>query len=179
MALDDWFLVIPFIPSAIVIAALLGTRARACRSGARRVLILVIGALGWAGTSRIVRSQVLTLREREFVERARCSASRDRTIMRRHILPDVMPLVFANAVLFVSLCGARRDDALVPRPRRPANFSWGQMLNNGFQAGAMTQAQVGVLPARRASASRSSRWRSASSATRSRRSSTRRRRERA
>ena len=62
MAIDDWVLVIPFIPTAIVIASLLGTRADSWPLGRESVLILVIGALGWAGTSRIVRSQVLTLK---------------------------------------------------------------------------------------------------------------------
>ena len=62
-AVDNWFLVIPTLPLMIVLSSLL--------EPSLGVLILVIGITSWAGTGRIVRSQVLTLRERAFVERAR------------------------------------------------------------------------------------------------------------
>ena len=75
-AVDDWFLVIPFLPLAIVIAALLGERAQDWPLGQVSLLILVIGATGWAGTSRIVRSQVLSIKERAYVERARALGAR-------------------------------------------------------------------------------------------------------
>ncbi len=62
-AFENWFLVIPTLPLMIVLARLLDP--------SLSVLILVIGLTSWAGTGRIVRAQVLTLRERAFVERAR------------------------------------------------------------------------------------------------------------
>jgi peptide/nickel transport system permease protein len=138
MALDDWVLVLPFIPTAIVIASLLGKRASGWPLGRESVLILVIGALGWAGTSRIVRSQVLTLRERDYVSRARVLGSPDRTIMLRHILPGVIPLVLANAVLYVSISVLAETTLSFLGLGDPTNFSWGQMLNDAYNAGAMT-----------------------------------------
>jgi peptide/nickel transport system permease protein len=138
MALDDWVLVLPFIPTAIVIASLLGKRASGWPLGRESVLILVIGGLGWAGTSRIVRSQVLTLRERDYVSRARVLGSPDRTIMLRHILPGVIPLVLANAVLYVSISVLAETTLSFLGLGDPANFSWGQMLNDAYNAGAMT-----------------------------------------
>ena len=139
MALDDWVLVLPFIPTAIVIASLLGTRASSLPLGRETVLIVVIGGLGWAGTSRIVRSQVLTLRERDYVARARVLGSPNRTIMLRHILPGVVPLVLANAVLFVSVCVLAETTLSFLGLGDPANFSWGQMLNDAYNSGAMTE----------------------------------------
>ena len=62
-AFENWFLVIPTLPLMIVLARLLNP--------SLIVLIVVIGLTSWAGTGRIVRAQVLTLRERAFVERAR------------------------------------------------------------------------------------------------------------
>ena len=62
-AFENWFLVIPTLPLMIVLARLLNP--------SLIVLIAVIGLTSWAGTGRIVRAQVLTLRERAFVERAR------------------------------------------------------------------------------------------------------------
>ena len=138
MALDDWVLVLPFIPTAIVIASLLGKSASGWPLGRESVLILVIGGLGWAGTSRIVRSQVLTLRERDYVQRARVLGSPDRTIMLRHILPGVIPLVLANAVLFVSISVLAETTLSFLGLGDPSSFSWGQMLNDAYAAGAMT-----------------------------------------
>ena len=83
--------------------------------------------------------QVLSLRERQFVERAQALGASHVWIMRRHILPNVMPLVWANSVLIVALSILGRGDALVLRPRRPDASSWGTMLYNGFQAGAVNQ----------------------------------------
>jgi peptide/nickel transport system permease protein len=139
MAVDDWVLVIPFIPTAIVIASLLGRRADSWPLGRESVLVIVIGALGWAGTSRIVRSQVLTLKERDYVQRARVLGSRDRTIMARHILPGVLPLVLANAVLYVSISVLAETTLSFLGLGDPQNFSWGQMLNDAYGSGAMTQ----------------------------------------
>ena len=59
--IDDWFLVIPFLPLAIVLATLLGDAADSLPLGRVLVLVLVIGLTGWAGTSRIIRSQVLSV----------------------------------------------------------------------------------------------------------------------
>ena len=138
MALDDWVLVIPFIPTAIIVASLLGRRAQHWPLGRESVLVLVIGALGWAGTSRIVRSQVLTLKERDYVRRARVLGCTDRTIMTRHILPGVLPLVLANGVLYVSVSVLAETTLSFLGLGDPTSFSWGQMLNDAYVAGAMT-----------------------------------------
>ena len=138
MALDDWVLVIPFIPTAIIMASLLGRRAQSWPLGRESVLVLVIGALGWAGTSRIVRSQVLTLKERDYVRRARVLGCTDRTIMSRHILPGVLPLVLANGVLYVSISVLAETTLSFLGLGDPESFSWGQMLNDAYAAGAMS-----------------------------------------
>ena len=56
-AVDDWFLVIPFLPLAIVLVSLLGTRAESWPGGKTAIIIFVIGITGWAGTSRIIRAR--------------------------------------------------------------------------------------------------------------------------
>src|SRR6185437_4520893 len=66
-AIDDWFLVIPFLPLAIVLVAILSKN----DGNKTSIIILVIGVTGWAGTSRIIRSQVLSVKERQFVERSK------------------------------------------------------------------------------------------------------------
>ena len=61
---------IPFLPLAIVLVSLLGERAEHWPGGKLGIIIFVIGITGWAGTSRIIRSQVLSVKERTFVERS-------------------------------------------------------------------------------------------------------------
>jgi peptide/nickel transport system permease protein len=136
--LDDWFLVIPFLPIAILLISLLGSRADSIPLGQAGILALVIGCVGWAGTTRIVRSEVLSLRERLYVDRSRALGASAAQTMRRHILPNVMPLVLANAVLFVSLSILAETTLSFLGLGDPIRPSWGQMLNNSYTNDAMS-----------------------------------------
>ncbi|HET8759016.1 MAG TPA: ABC transporter permease [Solirubrobacteraceae bacterium] len=127
-AFENWFLVIPQLPLMVVLARLLNP--------SLGVLILVIGLTSWAGTGRIVRSQVLTLKERAFVERARALGASDWHIIRRHILPNALPLIFANTVLIVAVAILAEAGLSFLGLGDPTNISWGTMLENGFSAGA-------------------------------------------
>jgi peptide/nickel transport system permease protein len=127
-ALENWFLVLPTLPLMIVLARLL--------SPSLLVLILVIGLTSWAGTGRIVRAQVLTLKERAFVERARALGAGDLYIIRTHILPNTLPLVFANTVLIVAVAILSEAALAFLGLGDPNSISWGTMLENAFSAGA-------------------------------------------
>jgi peptide/nickel transport system permease protein len=127
-ALENWFLVIPTLPLMVVLARLLNP--------SLGVLIVVIGLTSWAGTGRIVRAQVLTLRERAFVERARALGARDGYIIRTHILPNTAPLIFANTVLIVAIAILSEAALSFLGLGDPTRISWGTMLENGFESGA-------------------------------------------
>ena len=137
--LDDWFLVLPFVPFAVLMAALLQDDAESIPGGQTGIIVLVLAITGWAGTTRIVRAQVLSLRERQFVERARSQGASHAWIMRRHILPNVMPIVWANTVLIVALSVLGEAGLSYFGLGDPDSFSWGTVLYNGFQAGAINQ----------------------------------------
>ena len=94
MRITDFFLVIPWLPLMIVLAMLMG------RSFWN--VIIVIGITSWPWTARIVRSQVLTVKEKAFVGRARCIGAGGFTIVRKHIMPNVLPLVFASTILLIA-----------------------------------------------------------------------------
>jgi peptide/nickel transport system permease protein len=126
--LENWFLVIPTLPLMIVLARLLDP--------SLGVLILVIGLTSWAGTGRIVRAQVLTLRERAFVERARAVGAGDGYIIRTHILPNTAPLIFANTVLIVAVAILSEAALAFLGLGDPTQISWGTMLENAFESGA-------------------------------------------
>jgi peptide/nickel transport system permease protein len=127
-ALENWFLVIPTLPLMIVLARLLDP--------SLGVLIIVIGLTSWAGTGRIVRAQVLTLRERAFVERARALGAGNLYIIRTHILPNTAPLIFANTVLIVAVAILSEAALSFLGLGDPTRISWGTMLENAFEAGA-------------------------------------------
>jgi peptide/nickel transport system permease protein len=127
-ALENWFLVIPTLPLMIVLARVLNP--------SLWVLIVVIGLTSWAGTGRIVRAQVLTLRERPFVERARALGAGDGYIIKTHILPNTLPLIFANTVLIVAVAILSEAALAFLGLGDPTRISWGTMLENAFNSGA-------------------------------------------
>ncbi len=137
--LDDWFLVIPFVPFAALMAVLLQDDAREIPGGRTGIIVLVLAITGWAGTTRIVRAQVRSLRARPFVERARSQGASHAWIMRRHILPNVLPVVWANTVLIIALAVLGEAGLSYFGLGDPDAFSWGTLLYNGFQAGAINQ----------------------------------------
>ena len=128
---ENWFLVIPQIPLMIVLARLLNP--------SLGVLIAVIGLTSWAGTGRIVRAQVLTLRERAFVERARAQGAADGYIIRTHIMPNTLPLIFANTVLIVAVAILAEAALAFLGLGDPTRISWGTMLQNAFDSGAPSE----------------------------------------
>ena len=135
-ALENWFLVIPTLPLMIVLARILNP--------SLTVLIAVIGLTSWAGTGRIVRAQVFTLRERAFVERARALGAGDIYIIRKHILPNTLPLIFANTVLIVAVAILSEAALSFLGLGDPTRISWGTMLENAFDRARPAPARGGT-----------------------------------
>src|SRR5674536_332700 len=128
MRLTDFFLVLPWLPLAMILAMLLGP--------SYVTIILVIGITSWPGTARVVRSDVLRVRELQFIERARAIGSSNFHIMRKHALPNVMPLIFANLVLVVAIAILSETTLSFLGLGDPLNFSWGTMLHYAWTSGA-------------------------------------------
>ncbi len=127
MRFTDFFLVIPWLPLMMVLAAILGT--------SLWNIIFVIGITGWAGTARVVRSQTLSVKERQYVERAISVGAGSGHIMARHILPNVFPLVFANTVLVAAVAIVSETTLSFLGLGDPTTASWGMMLHYAFESG--------------------------------------------
>jgi peptide/nickel transport system permease protein len=130
MRITDFFLVIPDLALQIVLVAIIGP--------SLGTIILVIGVLGWTTTARLVRSQTLSVRERKYVMRARAIGAGDAHILRRHILPAVLPLMLANMVLVISLAILAESTLAFLGLGDATVISWGQMLNYAFGRGAVS-----------------------------------------
>jgi peptide/nickel transport system permease protein len=129
-ALTNWFLVIPWIPLAIVLASILGK--------SLFNTVLVIGITSWAGTARLVRADTLSVKERPYVERARALGSSNWHLVSRHILPNVMPVIFANTVLTVALSILAETTLALLGLGDPSTISWGIIIFDSFDAGALS-----------------------------------------
>lgn len=127
MRFSDMLLVIPTLPLLIVLIAVIGP--------ALENLILVVGLLGWMGFARLVRSQVLTLKERPFVEAAKAVGAGKMHIMAKHILPNVLSLVYVS--LATSVPGAIVSEAALSFLGfyDPNRMSWGRMLREAQGSG--------------------------------------------
>jgi peptide/nickel transport system permease protein len=95
-------------------------------------LVFALSLGGWVGYARLVRAQVLSAREREFVEAARALGASDLRVIVRHILPNIIQPVIVQAA--IGMAGAILAEATmsflglgVP----PPTASWGAMLNDG------------------------------------------------
>jgi peptide/nickel transport system permease protein len=131
MRITEWFLVIPFLPLAIVLASVLG----------RSVwnIIFVIGITSWPSTARLVRAQVLTVKQRLFVDRARSLGASGTHIVGHHILPNVSGLILANATLAVPISILTETTLAFLGLGDPSSASWGKTLEEAFVNGAMVR----------------------------------------
>ena len=94
-------------------------------------LVIAIGLVTWTGISRAVRGQVLSLKEREFVEAARSLGQSNSQILIRHILPNVLPTVITLAVLATASNILLEAGLSYLGLGAPENPSWGAMIADG------------------------------------------------
>ncbi|MFW9848443.1 MAG: ABC transporter permease [Candidatus Thorarchaeota archaeon] len=133
MRIVDFLLVIPGLPLMMVLAAFLGPTIEN--------IIIVISILGWTGTSRLIRSQVMAEKNKSYVESARAIGASDTYIIYRHILPNVTPILFADITLGVVGAILSESGLAFLGLTDPGQPSWGRMLadaqgTGGFSAGA-------------------------------------------
>jgi len=130
MRITDYLLVIPDLVFAMVIADIWGP--------SLFHVILVIGILEWTGTARVIRAQVMSVKERVYVKRARALGSGHTRIIARHILPQVGPLLIANTVLTVAIAIYLETALAFLNLEDPTVTTWGTILEHAFNRGAVS-----------------------------------------
>ncbi|MCX6433214.1 MAG: ABC transporter permease [Actinobacteria bacterium] len=122
MRITDLFLVVPAI--ALLALALQGLGRNPLS------IVLVLSLIGWTYIARVVRGQVLSLREREFIDAARVIGAKDHQVLIRHILPNLGGLIAVNVALAVA--GAiiiESTLSFLGFGVQPPQTSWGNMLS--------------------------------------------------
>ena len=138
MRVVDFFMMLPELPLMIVLAAVLGPSIWN--------IILVVSIVNWPTTARVVRSQVLSLKERVFVEASKCIGASNSYLIFREILPNVIPLILAQTVLMVTWAIYAESVLSFLGLGDPTTMTWGMMLHFAFESGAMSSALYWVIP---------------------------------
>jgi len=142
MRIADFFLVIPTFVLAIILTSIIRDVVGGGSSelfGIRLSLltiVIVIGITSWSSTARIIRSQTLSLKERAFVDRSRVVGAGGSHIMRIHVLPNVVNLIVANAVLVFAGAVLTETTLSFVGLGDPFQPSWGQILDSAREVGA-------------------------------------------
>lgn len=119
---------LPFLPFAMILSALVGQTMTADQK--IFMIMIILGLLSWTGLQRLVRAQVLSIREQEYVVAARSLGIKEKNIIFKHILPNTISIIIVNATL--SFASSMLTEASlsflgfgVPAPYP----TWGNMLN--------------------------------------------------
>ena len=135
MRLTDLFLALPLLPLLLVIILLFRDTLRTAfgpETGIFLLIVFVIGITSWMQTARIVRGDVLALKEREFVTAARSIGTRERRIITRHVLPNVLSPIMVSATLGIANAIITESALSFLGLGFPPDFpTWGRLLFDG------------------------------------------------
>jgi len=134
MRLTDLFLALPLLPLLLVIIMLFRESLSASFGPEGGIFILMVGAIGitsWMQTARIVRGDVLSLKEREFMVAARSIGTRNSRMMTRHILPNVLSPIMVSATLGIATAIITESALSFLGLGFPPDFpTWGRLLRD-------------------------------------------------
>lgn len=131
MRLADVALGIPFLPFVILMSGFLGPRTSN--------IILGIALLLWPNTARVIRSQVLTVRERAFVEAARVTGASNWRILFVHVAPNILPLTFLYGSIAVGWAILTEASISFLGFGPSDKVSWGYMLQDAYASQALSR----------------------------------------
>lgn len=118
---------LPFIPFAMILSAIIGTRISVEQ---RMYLIMVVlGVLSWPGICHMIRAQIFSQREQEYVTAAKAMGIKERVIIFRHIIPNVLSMILVDATLEFATCMLTESTlSYMGFGISPPTPTWGNML---------------------------------------------------
>src|SRR5690554_3168089 len=131
MRLTDIAFGIPFLPFVIIISAFL--------SPSIWNVVIAMTLILWRDTARVIRSQVLTLRERQYVEAARALGSGQSRLMVRHIVPNIMPMSLLYGSIAIGWAILTEASVSFLGFGDPTVVSWGFMLQDAYSSQALSR----------------------------------------
>ena len=135
--LTEIVMAFPYLLFVIAVAATVGERLNAITFGGLLhpgvfTLVMIFGIFGWFYPARIIRSQILSLREKEFVEAARMTGASDLRIMKSHLLPHlVAPLIVYSTLIVANNVIAEAGLSFLGLGIPAPTASWGNLLAEG------------------------------------------------
>ncbi len=146
MRFTDLFLALPILPLLLVVILLFRDTLRAMFGpsiGIFLLIVFVIGITSWMQTARVVRAEVLAIKQREFVLAARSIGTRPHRIILRHILPNVLSPIMVSATLGVASAIIIESALSFLGLGFPPDFpTWGRLLYDGANFMTLTPARV-------------------------------------
>jgi len=146
MRLTDLFLALPILPLLLVIILLFRDTLRTLygpEAGIFLLIVFVIGITSWMHTARIVRSDVLGIKEREFVTAAYSIGTRNNRIIFRHILPNILSPIMVSATLGIANAIITESALSFLGLGFPPDFpTWGRLLYDGANFIQITPSRV-------------------------------------
>ncbi len=117
------------------------------RMGGLLFVFIAIGLLAWIGEARLTRGQVLSIKEKEFVEAARAIGARDRRIIFVHLLPNIVgPLIVVGALSVPDFIFLEATLSVLGLGVNPPTPSWGAMINEAYKEGFQAMPSLIVAP---------------------------------
>ena len=146
MRLTDLFLALPLLPLLLVIIMLFRDTLRSMfgpETGIFLLIVFVIGITSWMQTARIVRGDVLAIKEREFVIAAQRIGTPSRRIISRHIFPNVLSPIMVSATLGIANAIITESALSFLGLGFPSDFpTWGRLLYDGANFMTLTPERV-------------------------------------
>jgi len=138
MGIVDVMYGLPFLPFALILVSVLGP-------GIQNVILAIV-LITWRNSSRVIRSQALTLKNRTFIEATRLSGASDWRILYRHIAPNVVPvsLIYVSTSMAAAIMTESSISFLGLGD--PMQVSWGRILFTCYSSQAMFKAPWWILP---------------------------------
>jgi peptide/nickel transport system permease protein len=135
MRLTDLFLALPILPLLLVVIMLFRESLKNAfgeNAGIFILVVFIIGATSWMQTARVVRGDVLSIKEEEFVLAAHSIGTRKRNVIMRHILPNTLSPVMVSAALGVASAIITESALSFLGLGFPASFpTWGRLVFDG------------------------------------------------